>query len=39
MQTQPNPKFPEQKTDGVDLSIIRRNLRLSATERRIAAIL
>jgi hypothetical protein len=25
--------FPEQDQDGVDLSIIRRNLRLSPTER------
>ena len=31
--TPPNPKFPEQDENGVDLSLIRENLRLSATER------
>jgi hypothetical protein len=29
----PNPKFPEQDENGVDLSLIRCNLRLSPTER------
>lgn len=29
----PNPKFPEQDENGVDLSIIRANLRLSPLQR------
>jgi hypothetical protein len=29
----PNPKFPEQDENGVDLSIIRSNLRLTPLER------
>lgn len=29
----PFPKFPEQDENGVDLSLIRANLRLTATER------
>ena len=29
----PFPKFPEQDENGVDLSLIRSNLRLSVTER------
>lgn len=34
MQSQPhNPKFPEQDENGVDLSLIRSNLRLTPTER------
>ena len=28
-----NPKFPEQDENGVDLSLIRENLRLTPTER------
>jgi len=31
--TQPNPKFPEQNADGVDLSLIRERLRLDPWER------
>lgn len=29
----PTPDFPEQNADGVDLSLIRENLRLTATQR------
>ena len=29
----PNPAFPEQNEDGVDLSLIRNNLRLTPLER------
>jgi len=29
----PNPAFPEQNEDGVDLSLIRQNLRLTPVER------
>jgi len=29
----PRPTFPEQNVDGIDLSLIRRNLQLSILER------
>ena len=32
-QPPPNPKFPEQDKNGIDLSLIRENLRLSPIER------